>query len=61
MIIINDLDQLQKLTDDGPSPQKPPQEVVRKERKKIAFADEAGGKLCQVKFYEDAQYLSESN
>ncbi|KAG5071404.1 hypothetical protein AAZX31_03G060600 [Glycine max] len=52
---------IMKLTDDGPSPQKPPQEVVRKERKKIAFADEAGGKLCQVKFYEDAQYLSESN
>ncbi|KAL9303276.1 hypothetical protein ACSQ67_020539 [Phaseolus vulgaris] len=51
---------IMKLSDDGPPP--PPQEVVRKERKKIAFADEAGGRLCQVKFYEDDGVpLSESN
>ncbi|KAK2432823.1 hypothetical protein QL285_018166 [Trifolium repens] len=38
----------------------PPKEVVRKE-KKIAFADEAGGKLCQVRFFEeDEGHLSES-
>ncbi|GAU29690.1 hypothetical protein TSUD_264260 [Trifolium subterraneum] len=38
----------------------PPKEVVRKE-KKIAFADEAGGRLCQVRFYEeDEGHLSES-
>ncbi|QCE04352.1 hypothetical protein DEO72_LG8g2388 [Vigna unguiculata] len=49
---------IMKLSDDGPAPQ----DVVRKERKKIAFADEAGGRLCQVKFYEDdGVSLSESN
>ncbi|TKY63349.1 hypothetical protein E2542_SST13220 [Spatholobus suberectus] len=50
---------IMKLADDGP----PPQDVaVRKERKKIAFADEAGGRLCQIKFYEDdGVSLSESN
>ncbi|XP_024638279.1 uncharacterized protein [Medicago truncatula] len=38
----------------------PPQDVVRK-GKKIAFADEAGGKLCQVRFYEDDEgHLPES-
>ncbi|CAJ1949353.1 unnamed protein product [Sphenostylis stenocarpa] len=49
---------IMKLSDDG----SPPQDVVRKERKKIAFADEAGGRLCQVMFYEDNGIsLSESN
>ncbi|KAL2667650.1 hypothetical protein AAZV13_01G080900 [Glycine max] len=53
---------IMKFADDSPSPQKPPPDVVRKERKKIAFADEAGGKLFQVKFYEDdAVSLSKSN
>ena len=41
---------MQKLADGGPPA---PQDVVPKERKKIAFADEAGGRLCQVRFYED--------
>ncbi|KAK9271349.1 hypothetical protein L1049_026939 [Liquidambar formosana] len=27
--------------------------TTHKERKKITFADEAGGKLCHVKFFED--------
>ncbi|CAJ2655853.1 unnamed protein product [Trifolium pratense] len=37
-----------------------PPKVVRRE-KKIAFADEAGGRLCQVRFYEeDEGHLSES-
>ncbi|CAK8574945.1 unnamed protein product [Lathyrus sativus] len=37
-----------------------PPQVVRKE-KKIAFADEAGGRLCQVRIYEDdEEHLSES-
>ncbi|KAK7390478.1 hypothetical protein VNO78_25784 [Psophocarpus tetragonolobus] len=51
---------IMKLADDNGSP---PQDVaVRKEKKKIAFADEAGGRLCQVKFYEDDGIaLSESN
>ncbi|KAK7350075.1 hypothetical protein VNO77_08166 [Canavalia gladiata] len=49
---------IMKLADDGATPQ----DVVRKERKKIAFADETGGKLCQVRFYEDDDVsLSESN
>ncbi|XP_004507196.1 uncharacterized protein [Cicer arietinum] len=30
----------------------PPQDAKRKE-KKIAFADEAGGRLCQVRFYDE--------
>lgn len=47
------------LADGGPSA---PQDVVPKERKKIAFADEAGGRLCQVRIYEDDEVsLSESN
>lgn len=34
---------------------------MRKEKKKIAFADEAGGSLCQVRVYEDDEpSLSES-
>ncbi|KAJ1381046.1 hypothetical protein SESBI_45487 [Sesbania bispinosa] len=50
---------IMKLAEDGSSP---PQDVERKERKKIAFADEAGGRLCQVRFYEDDEVsLSESN
>lgn len=62
--LTTDLDQLQKLSDSSSStPQdvvSPPQEVVRKE-KKIAFADEAGGRLCQVRIYEDdEEHLSES-
>ncbi|KAK7286845.1 hypothetical protein RJT34_22144 [Clitoria ternatea] len=49
---------IMKLSDDGP----PSQDIVRKERKKIAFADEAGGSLCHVKFYEDDEVpMSESN
>ncbi|QHO53901.1 uncharacterized protein DS421_2g52040 [Arachis hypogaea] len=39
-----------KLSEGGPPAA---QEVVRKERKKIAFADEAGGRLCEVKLFED--------
>ncbi|XP_057458954.1 uncharacterized protein LOC130749592 [Lotus japonicus] len=51
---------IMKLADAGPSPT-PPQDVVRKEKKKIAFADEAGGSLCQVRVYEDDEpSLSES-
>ncbi|CAL5210922.1 unnamed protein product [Lathyrus oleraceus] len=55
---------IMKLSDSSSStPQdvvSPPQEVVRKE-KKIAFADEAGGRLCQVRIYEDdEEHLSES-
>ncbi|XP_020212897.1 uncharacterized protein LOC109797308 [Cajanus cajan] len=53
---------IMKLADDGPPPQDVVPQVVRKERKKIAFADEAGGKLCQFMFYEDdGVSLSESN
>ncbi|KAL2320081.1 hypothetical protein Fmac_029050 [Flemingia macrophylla] len=44
---------IMKLADDGPPPQDVVPQVVRKERKKIAFADEAGGKLCHVMFFED--------
>ncbi|XP_061376349.1 uncharacterized protein LOC133318380 [Gastrolobium bilobum] len=47
---------IMKLADDGAPAS---QDVVRKERKKIAFADEAGGSLCQVRFYEDDE-VSES-
>ncbi|XP_058729175.1 uncharacterized protein LOC131601389 isoform X2 [Vicia villosa] len=55
---------IMKLSDSSSStPQdlvSPPPEVVRKE-KKIAFADEAGGKLCQVRIYEDdEEHLPES-
>lgn len=62
--LITDIDQLQKLADSSSStPQNvvsPPQDVVRR-GKKIAFADEAGGKLCQVRFYEDDEgHLPES-
>ncbi|MED6151426.1 hypothetical protein PIB30_082362 [Stylosanthes scabra] len=50
---------IMKLTEPGPPA---PQEVVRKERKKIAFADEAGGRLCEVKLFEkDVVSLSDSN
>lgn len=57
--LFTDLDQLQQLADDSSPPT--PQDVVRKE-KRIAFADEAGGSLCQVRVYEDdAVHLSESN
>ncbi|KAK6115364.1 hypothetical protein DH2020_007633 [Rehmannia glutinosa] len=31
----------------------PPKDTVPRERRKIMFADEAGGELCHVKFYED--------
>lgn len=49
---------MQKLADGSPSP---PQDTVRRE-KKIAFADEAGGRLCQVRFYKDNEvYLSEEH
>ncbi|KAL1368465.1 hypothetical protein AAHE18_02G123100 [Arachis hypogaea] len=41
---------IMKLSEGGPPAA---QEVVRKERKKIAFADEAGGRLCEVKLFED--------
>ncbi|CAL0302672.1 unnamed protein product [Lupinus luteus] len=38
-----------------------PQEVVQKVRQKVAFADEVGGDLCQVKFYDaDDQTLSQN-
>ncbi|CAI9771437.1 unnamed protein product [Fraxinus pennsylvanica] len=30
-----------------------PENVVKRERKKIVFADEAGGNLCHVKYFED--------
>ncbi|KAL5072993.1 hypothetical protein RYX36_011977 [Vicia faba] len=55
---------IMKLSDSSSStPQdavSPPQEMPRKE-KKIAFADEAGGRLCQVRIYEDdEEHLSES-
>ncbi|MED6210626.1 hypothetical protein PIB30_065942 [Stylosanthes scabra] len=50
---------IMKLNEPGPPA---PQEVVRKERKKIAFADEAGGRLCEVKLFEkDVVSLSHSN
>ncbi|OIW07505.1 hypothetical protein TanjilG_14451 [Lupinus angustifolius] len=51
---------LMKLAEeDGPVPQ----EVTQKVRKKVVFADEVGGNLCQVKFYDDADQtsFSESN
>ncbi|KAI4316804.1 hypothetical protein L6164_024747 [Bauhinia variegata] len=41
---------LMRLTDDSPPAS---QDEVRKERKKIAFADETGGRLCDVRLYED--------
>ncbi|KAI9088678.1 hypothetical protein K1719_029792 [Acacia pycnantha] len=46
---------LMQLADEGSSA---PQDVVRnnnKSNKKIAFADEAGGRLCQVRFYENEE------
>ncbi|KAE9618109.1 hypothetical protein Lal_00041893 [Lupinus albus] len=43
---------LMKLADEDGSA---PQEVKQKVRDKVAFADEVGGKLCQVRFYEDDQ------
>ncbi|KAK7256808.1 hypothetical protein RIF29_30309 [Crotalaria pallida] len=49
---------IMKLADDGPAPQ----DVMPKEREKVAFADEVGGRLCQVRVYEDDQAsLLESN
>lgn len=46
------LNLLQQLADEGPPA---PQDVATKKSKKIAFADEAGGRLCQVKFYENEE------
>lgn len=46
------LNQLQQLVDECPPASK---DVAPKKSKKIAFADEAGGRLCQVKFYQDEE------
>ena len=34
---------------------------VQRERKKISFADEAGGTLCDIKVFHDEQDSSELN
>lgn len=53
-ILVN---QVQRLTETGSSSGN----VVHKEKKKITFADEVGGELCHVKFFEDDMVsLSES-
>ncbi|MED6222222.1 hypothetical protein PIB30_062313 [Stylosanthes scabra] len=50
---------IMKLNEPGPPA---PREVVRKERKMIALADKAGGRLCEVKLFEkDLVSLSDSN
>lgn len=53
-LVITDVNQLQKLAVADPSPS-PPQDGVREEKKKVVFADEAGGCLCQVRVYEDGE------
>ncbi|XP_057445336.1 uncharacterized protein LOC130737544 isoform X2 [Lotus japonicus] len=45
---------IMKLAVADPSPS-PPQDGVREEKKKVVFADEAGGCLCQVRVYEDGE------
>lgn len=53
------VDPLQRLAETGAASSA---NVLSKERKKITFADEAGGKLCHVRvFEEDVASLSESN
>lgn len=53
------LDQLQRLTE---SESVASGNAIHKERKKITFADEAGGELCHVKlFYNGMASTSETN
>lgn len=49
IILIISVHQLQKLADNGSNAS----ENVANKEKKITFADEAGEKLCHVKFFEN--------
>ncbi|KAA8528633.1 hypothetical protein F0562_035988 [Nyssa sinensis] len=47
---------IMRLTEKGTAA---PESALHKERKKITFADEAGGMLCHVKFFEDGMASQE--
>ncbi|KAI4321583.1 hypothetical protein MLD38_034947 [Melastoma candidum] len=49
---------IMRLSDDGSSGSPISEKGSNKERKKIVFADEAGGDLCQVKYIEDMSSTS---
>lgn len=52
------ISQPQRLTEDGSATT---ENVIHKEKKKISFADEAGGMLCHVNFFEKGMALGETN
>lgn len=49
---------IMRLTEDGSATT---ENVIHKEKKKISFADEAGGMLCHVNFYEKGMASGETN